>query len=280
MNDVLFVNNMSNSMIDGDDLDLAFKEAAKFQINHEESTSEFKTTTNYTYVGHSEAGHKIESLKPKIFLPHHSGNAFENIASYSAVLNSLDICRRRFVIIHFEQSPPSILMKALNVTFKSMDSTFQVSLNVQDFLSKENNHLLLTNFRNVRGMEFENVIVVVNLEEYFLTHYLPEAIARCTSNLSLIMLQDKSISKKEETVKEIVGLLQQQEPAVVEIWITRKCEKCTKRSRYYCSKKGECITYLGINVLSDEFRKMEKYSNPTLPAVLYGAMTVTDAQRM
>ena len=46
MNDVLFANNMSNSMIDGDDLDLAFKEASEFQINHEESTSEFKTTTN------------------------------------------------------------------------------------------------------------------------------------------------------------------------------------------------------------------------------------------
>ena len=280
MNDVLFANNMRNSMIDGDDLDLAFKEASEFQINHGESTSEFKTTTNYTYVGHSGVGHKIESLKPKIFLPHHSGNAFENIASYSAVLNSLYICRRRFVIIHFEQSPPSILMKALNVTFKSMNSTFQVSLNVQDFLSKKNNHLLVTNFRHVRGMEFENVIVVVNSEEYFLKHYLPEAIARCTSNLSLIMLQDKSISKKEETVKEIVGLLQQQEPAVVEIWITRKCEKCTKRSKYYCSKKDECITYLGINVLSEKFRTMEKHFNPTLSVSVNEVMAAINIEQV
>ena len=280
MNDMVFANNMNNSMIDGDDLDLAFKEASKFQVNHEESTNEFKTTTNYTYVSHSEIGHKIESLKPKIFLPHHSGNAFENIASYSAVLNSLDICRRRFVIIHFEQSPPLILIKALNVAFKSMNSTFQVSLNVQDFMSKKNNYLLVTNFRHVRGMEFENVIVVVNSEEYFLKHYLPEAIARCNSNLSLLMLEDKSVRKEEETAKGIVKLLQQQEPSVVETWITTKCEKCRKRSSYYCCKNIGHSTCLGINVLSDEFRRMEEHCNSTLSVSVDEVMTAINAEQV
>ena len=280
MNDVVVANNTSSSMIDADDLDLAFKEASKFQVNDEESTSEFKTTTNYTYVSHSEVGHKIESLKPKIFLPYHSGSAFENIASYSAFFNSLDICRKRFVIIHFEQSPPSILIEALNVTFKSVNVTFQVSLNVQDFMSKKNNYILVTNFRHVRGMEFENVIVVVNSEEYFLKHYLPEAIARCKSNLSLILLEGRSLRKEEETAKGIVKLLQQQEPSVVETWITAKCEKCRKRSRYYCCKNNERSTCLGIHVLSDKFKKMEEYFNPTLPVPVDEVMTATNAEQV
>ena len=279
-NDVVFANNANNSMIDGDDLDLAFKEASKFQVNDEESTNEFKTTTNYTYISHSEVGHKIESLKPKVFLPHHSNNAFENIASYSAFLNSLDICQKRFVIIHFEQSPPSILIQALNVTFKSVNLTFQVSLNVQDFISKKNNYILVTNFRHVRGMEFENVIVVVNSEEYFLKHYLPEAIARCKSNLSLIMLEGRSLRKEEETAKGIVKLLQQQEPSVVETWITAKCEKCRKRSRYYCCKNNEGSTCLGIHVLSDKFKKMEEHFNPTLPVSVDEVMTATNAEQV
>ena len=264
----------------GDDLDLAFKEASKLEANDDKAANEFKTTTSYTYISQSEIGHKIESLNPKMILPCQSGSTFENIVSYSAILHSLGICRQRFVIIHFEQSPPSVLIKALNVAFKSVNLELPVSMNVLDFMSKENIYTLVTNFRHVRGMEFENVIVLVDPEEYFLKHYLPEAIARCTSNLSLIMPQDKSISKKEETVKEIVRLLQQQEPAVVEMWVTRKCRKCRKRSRYYCNKKDECITYLGINILSDEFRKMEEYSNPTLPAAFYGAMTVADVQHM
>ena len=269
-----------DSIYGGDDLDLAFKEASKLEANDDKATNEFKTTTRYTYICQSEVGHAIESLNPKLILPCHSGNTYENIVSYSAILHFLGICRQRFVIIHFEQSPPSFLIKALNIAFKSADLALSVSMNVQHFMSQENSYTLVTNFRHVRGMEFENVILLVDPEEYFLKHYLPEAIARCTSNLSLIMLQDKNISKKEETAKEIVGLLQQQEPAVVEMWITRKCEKCRKRSRYYCSKNDGHITYLGINILSDEFRKMEVYSNPTLPTALYGAVTVTDVQQM
>ena len=268
-----------DSMHGGDDLDVAFKEASKLEANDDKAANKLKTITSYTYIRQSEIGHKIESLNPKLILPYQSGNTFEVIVSYSAILHSLGISRQKFVIIHFEQSPPSVLIKALNVAFKSVNLSLSVSMNVQDFISK-NVYTLVTNFRHVRGMEFENVILLVDSEEYFLKHYLPEAIARCTSNLSLIMLQGKRISKKEETVKEIVGLLQQQEPAVVEIWITRKCEKCTQRSRYYCSKKEKCITHLGINILSDEFEKMKEYSNPTLPAALYGAMTVTDVQHM
>ena len=128
-------------------------------------------------------------------------------------------------------------------------------------------------------MEFENVIVMVDPEEYFLKHYLPEAIARCTNNLSLIMLQDKNMRKKEETVKDAVGSLQQQEPSVFEEWITEICNKCKKESKYYCSKSHGYKRYLGINILSAEFREMEKHFNPILPAALDG-MTVMDPEQM
>ena len=128
-------------------------------------------------------------------------------------------------------------------------------------------------------MEFENVIVMVDPEEYFLKHYLPEAMARCTNNLSLIMLQEENVRKKEETVKDAVRSLQQQEPCVFEEWITEICNKCKKRSRYYCSKSHGHKRYLGINILSAEFKEMEKCFNPTLPAALDG-MTVMDAEQM
>ena len=264
----------------GDDLDLAFKEASKLEVNQDKDTTEFKTTTSYTYVSESEVGHKIQSSNAKLIVPHQSENAFENIVSYSAVLNSLGVCRRRFVIIHFEQYPPPVLIKALDITYKSLNLTFPVSLNVQDFVSKESKYLLVTNFRHVRGMEFENVIVMVDPEEYFLKHYLPEAIARCTSNLSLIMLGDKNLKKEEETIKEIIKLLQQKEPSTFEMWTTAKCEKCRKRTRYYCCNNDKHITCLGINIWSDEFKRMEKHFNPTLPVAVDEAMTATDAEQV
>ena len=219
-----------------DDFDLVFKEASKLKVNHDKSINEFKTTTSYTYASQSEIGHNIQSSYPKLILPQQSSNAFENIVSCLTVLNSLDICWQRFVIIHFEQYSPSILINALKLYFESVKLPLSYTPNVQDFLSKKNNCCLVTNFCHVRGMEFENVIVMVDPEEYFLKHYLPEAIARCTNNLSLIMLQDKNTRKKEETVKDAVGSLQQQEPSVFEEWITEICSKCKRESKYYCSK--------------------------------------------
>ena len=262
-----------------DDFDLVFKEASKLKVNHDKDINELKTTTSYTYVSQSEIGHNIKSSKPKLIFPQQSSSAFENVVSCSAVLNSLDIWRRRFVIIHFEQCPPSVLVGALKLSFESVNLPLSCTLNVQDFLSKKNNCCLVTNFRHVRGMEFENVIVMVDPEEYFLKHYLPEAIARCTNNLSLIMLQDKNTRKKEETVKDAVGSLQQQEPSVFEEWITEICSKCQKGSKYYCSKSHGHKRYLGINIFSAEFREMEKHFNPILPAAVDG-MTVMDPEQM
>ena len=128
-------------------------------------------------------------------------------------------------------------------------------------------------------MEFENVIVMVDPEEYFLKHYLPEAIARCTNNLSLIMLQDKNVGNKEETVKYAVESLKQQEPSVFEEWITEICEKCKKGSKYYCSKIYGHKRCLGINILSTKFREMEKYFKSTLRATV-DEMIVTDTEQM
>ena len=262
-----------------DDFDFVFKEAFKLKVNHDKGINEFKTTTSYTYVSQSEIGHNIKSSNPKLILTQQSSNAFENIVSCSAVLNSLYIWRRRFVIIHFEQYAPSILIDALKVSFESVNLPLSYTLTVQDFLSKKNNCSLVTNFRHVRGMEFENVIVMADPQEYFLKHYLPEAIARCTNNLSLIMLQDKNVTKKEETVKDAVESLQQQEPLVFEEWITEICEKCKKGDKYYCSKSCGHKRYIGINILSAEFRKMERNFKPILPAAVDG-MTAVDAEQM
>ena len=147
-------------------------------------------------------------------------------------------------------------------------------------MSKKNNCTLVTNFRHVRGMEFKNVVVIVDPEEYFLKHYLPEAIARCTSNLSLLMLEEKNVKEKKETLKEIVKLLHQQKPSVVETWITRRCEECRTRSKSYCLKNDGHRTYLGIHTSSDKIKKMSEHFNPDLHAAVDGANTVPGAERV
>ena len=257
-----------------DGLDQAFKEAAKIEAGHNKTVTKSKTTSSYKFISDSEIGHKIESSNPKLIFPGGFKNEFENVISYSAVLNSLDIGKQRVVLVHFDQSPPSILRKTL------MNLSLPVSYNVQEFLRDKNSYTLVTNFQYIRGMEFENVIIVLDPEEYFLKQYLPEAVTRCTNNLALVMLEDKKIKAKGETVKGFVELLEQQEPSVVQKWITEKCKKCKRRSNYYCYKNDGNVTRIGINVLSAEFKKMQKYFNPIMATTVDDQFAAADAERM
>ena len=257
-----------------DGLDQAFKESDKFEAGRNKTVTKSKTTSFYKFISDSEIGHKIESSNPKLIFPGGFQNEFENVISYSAVLNSLDIGKQRVVMVHFEQSPPSILRKAL------MNLSLPVSYNVQEFLRDKNTCTLVTNFQYIRGMEFENVIIVLDPEEYFLKQYLPEAVTRCTNNLALIMLEDKKMRPKDETVTGFVELLEQQDPPVVEKWITEKCKKCKRRSNYYCYKNDGNTTRIGINVLSGEFKKMQKYFNPIMATTIDDHFAAADAERM
>ena len=135
--------------------------------------------------------------------------------------------------------------------------------NVEKFISSRDHPTLITNFQYVRGMEFENVIVVVEPDEYYLKHYIPEAITRCTTNLYLMLLEDKNKRKKEETVKGIVEQLQQYDPPVIEKLIIEKCKECDKDSNFYCYDSDENPRRLGLNKSSQQFKKMKEFFDST-----------------
>ena len=42
-------------------------------------------------------------------------------------------------------------------------------------------------------MEFDHVIIVVSLSEYYLKYYLPQTISRCTYDLTFILLPEKEL---------------------------------------------------------------------------------------
>ena len=46
-------------------------------------------------------------------------------------------------------------------------------------------------------MEFDDVVIMVSQSEHFLQHYLPEAISRCTFDLTLVLLPKENENTKE-----------------------------------------------------------------------------------
>ena len=243
------------NLIDND-LDQPHKLLDDVEAIFDETVDDLKITSSYAYC-ESEIGHQIKSQKPKLIFPHQFESFFENVISYAAVLDSLKIQKRKTVIIHFEQSPPTMLTIALkNLSLPVLD-------NVEKFISSKDHPTLITNFQYVRGMEFENVIVVVEPDEYYLKHYIPEAITRCTTNLYLMLLEDKNKKKKEETVKGIVEQLQQYDPPVIEKLIIEKCKECDKDSNFYCYDSDENPRRLGLNKSSQQFKKMKEFFDST-----------------
>ena len=233
------------------DLDQAHKLVDNINVNTDENVGELKITSSYTFC-ESRIGHDIKSQNPKLVSPHQFESFFENMISYAAVLDSLEIQKRRTVIIHFEQLPPTILVKAFEML------SIPVLDDVEIFMSSKGNPALITNFQYIRGMEFENVIVLVDPDEYYLKQYFPEAITRCTTNLCLMLLEDKKKKKKEETVKGMAERLEECDPIVVEKLIIEKCKECDIHSNFYCYKNNGKPKRIGINELSQQFKELEK----------------------
>ena len=254
------------------DLDLAHKLVDNIEVNLDENASELKITSSYVFC-ESRIGHHIESKNPKLVLPHQFGNFFENMISYAAVLDSLEIQKHRTVIIHFEQFPPTILTKALETL------SIPVLDNVEKFMSSNDHPTLITNFQSVRGMEFENVIVVVDPDEYYLKQYFPEAITRCTANLCLMLLEDKKKKRKKETVKGIVERLEKCDPKVVEKLIIEKCRECDEDSNFYCYNNDVKPERLGINELSQHFKKLEESFDLTWSSGEDAASNIADSKQ-
>ena len=68
------------------------------------------------------------------------------------------------------------------------------------------NPILVTNFRCVKGLEFSDVLLLLNVNEYYLKQFLPEAMTRCMSNLSVLIVPfHKEINQSPETVSAILN---------------------------------------------------------------------------
>ena len=209
---------------------------------------------DYTYF-QSEIGHQINSKIPKLVLINQFENFFDSIISCAAVLDLLKIEKYRTVVIHFKLFPPTVLTEALEcISVPVLDD-------VKTFMGGKGNLTLIANFQYVRGMEFENVIVALDSGDFSLRHYIPEAIARCTTNLCLMLLDHPKKIRKERTVLGIVKELEHRSPAVIEKLIIEKCKTCGKDSNFYCFNSDIKHKRLGINKLSEKFKKMKEFFN-------------------
>ena len=231
------------------DLDDAYKQV------HEEaspSTGNQLTETKYIFMEDSTIGHNIKTDLPRLFKPFQFEDEFDNIMSFRAVLEVLGIEKKKTVILHFEREVPSILLNTLKFI------STKVEFDVEKFKKgKRSKCLLISNYNYVRGMECENIIILLDPDEYCLKHHIPECITRCTKNLAIVLLPDRQLRSEEDTVKGIIRDWENKD--VVLKYVVDLKDESQKNSRY-CSRgdEGEII----INVNSKEYKSLKQGYKP------------------
>ena len=162
--------------------------------NKKKSENYQRFVTSYSYNLESEIGHGISGDLPELFKLKCDNHLqmIELIAFF--LCRIIEIKKKRVAIIHFESKPPPWLQQLLRLkhfqelTINSDAGKFiNLHLN-QDERKSGIQDVLVTDFRSVKGLEFCNVLLLLNENEYHCKHFLPEAITRCMSKLSILVV--------------------------------------------------------------------------------------------
>ena len=173
--------------------------------------------TKFGFVCEPRRELNIPREKPKLI--EFSENIYSTVdiavIAFSLALNEFIFESRKTTLLYTTENKPEILRRAIylfpqiisNVCpIKSLEEyKVMYTESFEEYLeNKESRLVLLSNFRNVNGMEFENVLILLNRSEYYLKHYLPQMISRCNCNLNFIVLpQENSLLKHREVGRKL-----------------------------------------------------------------------------
>ena len=168
------------------------------ETNHE-------IVTKYRFNFASKIGHNISGPLPHLIKLHSSQNQCEQVVLIAVILTEIfELApKRRMVILHFEPNDQLWLRDLIQLSH--FTPALRATFDVEEFLMNSNSNLVLvTNYNYVNGLEFPDVLLLLDANEYHLKQFIPGAIARCTENLSLIMRPSQKKNAKNETISDLV----------------------------------------------------------------------------
>ena len=149
-----------------------------------------KTISEFRFAAADKTGHKIRSKKPTFF-ELGARSDFQKVISLIAIFEEREIDRSEQVVLHFDTGSneiPDIFSFTFAHHFKIQD---KVTKKYEEFKSPEKS-ILVCSYPTFRGLEHPKITVVIERDIYYVQHYLVEALARCTSDLCVVVLQNSS----------------------------------------------------------------------------------------
>ena len=262
----------------GMDLDQAFQRSSPVK---KRNALKSKIVSKFGFLCEPRPGVEIEGFKPKLVEFSKDIDLTSDIVviSFVLVLKRAIGNEKTLTLLHMADEQPKILRRTLQLLTK-LDKTFSYTEDMERYLQENNKSKMVfaSNFRSVNGMEFDRVVIIVRQAEYFLQHYLPQAISRCTFDLTLVLLPKENEStkgplqkffnnfprtrneKNKETVTDMIEELKL--ASLVKQVVVAECKNCEENnSSYSTSNETDNKETFEVHTHSDQYKKdLESYA--------------------
>ena len=194
-----------------------------------------ETVTSYSYTCHSQIGHGINGPLPRFIKIAESADPCEQVALIAAVLDRIfepaEAKPSRIAVIHFEPDDPPLWLKSLFQL--NISPSLKMTTNTEKFLEDTNENLVLVkNLNFLKGLEFSEVLLILDSDEHHMRHLIPEAIARCMSNLTVLIRPPAHGIRKTDTVADLVDEWEKNlDRGILEILEIGFCQKSSCKSK-------------------------------------------------
>ena len=254
------------------DLDQAFKKSASLQNVNPAAN---KIVSKFGFLCEPTQGVDIEGVKPNLFELSEDIDLRSEMAVVSLALvlkKSIDT-NETITVLHMADEQPKILRKTIRL-FQKIDERFSYTEDIQTYLQKKKSSRMIFsgNFHSVNGMEFDHVLIVVSQSEYYLKCYLPQAISRCTHDLTIVLLPKDEMDNEEVFLQEpsaVSSKIRDDETKetvanVIEEWkrenlvkqvIVAECKTCEKRCDSSISNEKDNAETFIVHAHSDQYKK-------------------------
>ena len=208
-----------------------------------------KTTTKFHYAAVDKTGHNISTKKP-VLCEVESESGFQKVISLIAILEVRQIRTGEHVVLHFDTATnaiPEIFLFAFSHHFKIQG---KITNFYEEFKSRKK-PILVCSYPTFRGLEHPNITVVIDRDIYYVQHYLVETLARCTTDLCVVVLKNSS------NLKKITAEWKSQQ--VIEQWSVKISENAAEGESFITELKSTKTRHI-INAKFnfEYYKKLEK----------------------
>ena len=153
-----------------------------------------KTATEFLYATVDKTGHKIRPKKPAL-CEVGGKSSFQKVISLIAIFEERQIRRGEHIVLHFDTAANAI-PTSFSFVFAYHFGIQEIVTNKYEAFKSREKSILVCSYLAYRGLEHPKITVVIDRDIYYVQHYLVETLARCTTDLCVVVLQNSSALKE------------------------------------------------------------------------------------